>query len=94
MRVLMLVPSVLRGDAGGASKLELTVRPEASLGDLFDTVAETHPKLERRIRDEQGQIRRYVNVFVDGDESRHLGGLAAPLRDGAEVQVLPSVAGG
>lgn len=94
MRVMVLVPSVLRGDAGGASKLELDLPPEASLGDLLDAIAEAHPRLERRIRDEQGQVRRYVNVFVDGDESRHLSGLATPLREGGEVQVVPSVAGG
>jgi molybdopterin converting factor small subunit len=94
MRVTVLVPSVLRGDCGGVHSLDLTLAPEASLGDLFDAVAETHPRLERRIRDEQGNIRRYVNVYVDGEESRHIGGTKAPLKDGTEVQVLPSVAGG
>jgi molybdopterin converting factor small subunit len=50
--------------------------------------------LGRRIRDETGQVRRFVNVYVDGDDVRFNGGLATPVRDGAEVQVLPSVAGG
>ncbi len=94
MRVTVLVPSVLRGDCGGAHSLDLTLGPDASLSDLFDAVAGSHPRLERRIRDEQGNIRRYVNVYVDGEESRHLGGVTAPLKDGTEVQVLPSVAGG
>jgi molybdopterin converting factor small subunit len=48
----------------------------------------------RRIRDETGQVRRFVNVYVDGDDVRFQGGLTTPVRDGAEVQVLPSVAGG
>ncbi|MGH3655897.1 MAG: ubiquitin-like small modifier protein 1 [Micromonosporaceae bacterium] len=94
MRVTVLVPSVLRGDAGGAGSLDVTVDAAGKLGDLLDAVAETHPRLARRIRDEQGQIRRYVNVYVDGEESRHVGGVAAPLTDGGEVHVLPSVAGG
>ncbi|MGH3715226.1 MAG: ubiquitin-like small modifier protein 1 [Micromonosporaceae bacterium] len=94
MKVTVLVPSMLRGDAGGASALTLEVPPGAALGELLDAVDEAHPRLARRLRDEQGQIRRYVNVYVDGEESRHLGGTAAPLRDGAEVQVIPSVAGG
>ena len=50
--------------------------------------------LARRIRDETGQVRRFVNVYVDGDDVRFEEGLATKVRDGAEVQVLPSVAGG
>jgi molybdopterin converting factor small subunit len=46
------------------------------------------------LRDESGRLRRYVNFFVDGEECRHLGGVSAPLRDAAEVQIIPSVAGG
>ncbi|MGH3645754.1 MAG: MoaD/ThiS family protein [Micromonosporaceae bacterium] len=94
MKVTVRVPSVLRGDAGGASQLEVEVAPGADLGGLLDAVDGSHPRLARRIRDEQGQLRRYVNVYVDGEESRHLGGTSAPLRDGAEVQVIPSIAGG
>lgn len=94
MKVTVLVPSMLRGDAGGASQLQLEVTPDADLGGLLDAVDAAHPRLARRLRDEQGQLRRYVNVYVDGEESRHLGGTTAPLRDGAEVQILPSVAGG
>ena len=88
----ILVPGVLRGEVAGASRLE--VGPVATLGELFDEVASRWPRLHRRIRDEQGQIRRYVNVFVDGEDCRHIGGLQTPVRDGTEVQVIPSVAGG
>jgi molybdopterin converting factor small subunit len=91
---MLLVPSVLRTDSGGASRVEVTLGAQASLADLFDAVAKTHPRLERRIRDEQRQIRRYVNVYVDGEESRRLDGGATRLRDGSEVHVIPSVAGG
>ncbi|MFF5172867.1 MoaD/ThiS family protein [Micromonospora sp. NPDC000089] len=52
------------------------------------------PRLARRLRDERGELRRYVNLYVDGEDCRHLGGLLAPVADGAEVRVLPSVAGG
>ena len=50
--------------------------------------------LARRIRDETGAVRRFVNVYVDGDDIRHADGTATPLRDGSEVHVIPSVAGG
>ncbi|MEW2431109.1 ubiquitin-like small modifier protein 1 [Micromonospora sp. NPDC047644] len=90
--VTVLLPGPLRGEAGGASRL--TVTATGTLRAVLDEMAVAHPRLARRIRDERGELRRYVNVFVDGEDCRHSGGLAAPVSDGAEVQVLPSVAGG
>ena len=73
----------------------MTVEPAGdTLADLLDALAAEHPMLARRIRDETGQVRRFVNVYVDGDDVRFEGGLETKVRDGAEVQVLPSVAGG
>jgi molybdopterin converting factor small subunit len=91
--VQVLLPGVLASLAGGAKHLE--VEPAGStLAEVLDALAEEHPLLCRRIRDERGEVRRFVNVYVDGDDVRFLGGLTAAVRDGAEVQVLPSVAGG
>jgi sulfur-carrier protein len=91
--VQVVLPGVLADLAGGSKHLD--VDPGGpTLGDLLDTLAERHPLLGRRIRDETGQVRRFVNVYVDGDDVRFTQGLATQLRDGAEVQVLPSVAGG
>ncbi|MEU1248961.1 ubiquitin-like small modifier protein 1 [Micromonospora arida] len=90
--VTVLLPGPLRGEAGGASRLNVTAA--GTLRAVLDEMAVAHPRLGRRIRDERGELRRYVNVFVDGEDCRHSGGLATPVKDGAEVQVLPSVAGG
>jgi len=91
--VQVLLPGALASLAGGAKHLD--VEPEGdTLADLLDALAAQHPLLTRRIRDETGQVRRFVNVYVDGDDVRFEGGLATEVRDGAEVQVLPSVAGG
>jgi molybdopterin converting factor small subunit len=90
--VTVLIPGVLRGECGGASVLDLRSAPV--LGALLDQVAAAHPRLHRRIRTEQLEIRRYVNVYVDGEDCRSIGLLDAPLRPGSEVQILPSVAGG
>jgi molybdopterin synthase sulfur carrier subunit len=91
--VQVVLPGVLAGLAGGEKHLDL--QPAGStLADLLDALAAEHPMLGRRIRDETGQVRRFVNVYVDGEDVRFNGGLATPVRDGAEVQVLPSVAGG
>jgi molybdopterin converting factor small subunit len=93
MSVQVLLPGALAGLAGGARHLEL--QPSGgTLADVLDALAVEHPVLCRRIRDETGTVRRFVNLYVDGEDVRFAGGLSTPVRDGAEVQVLPSVAGG
>jgi molybdopterin synthase sulfur carrier subunit len=91
--VQVLLPGVLAALAGGEKHVQLEPAGD-TLADLLDALAAEHPMLARRIRDETGQVRRFVNVYVDGDDVRFEGGLATKVRDGAEVQVLPSVAGG
>ncbi len=93
MSVQVLLPGALASLAGGAKHLDVEPAGE-TLADVLDALAAQHPLLARRIRDETGQVRRFVNVYVDGDDVRFEGGLATAVRDGAEVQVLPSVAGG
>ena len=93
MSVEVVLPGVLADLTGGSRHVE--VDPGGgTLADLLDTLGAVHPRLDRRIRDEAGALRRFVNVYVDGDDVRFEKGLATPVRDGAEVQVLPSVAGG
>ncbi len=94
MRVEVVLPGVLADLAGGTRHLEVASPGGSTLADLLDTLAAVHPALARRIRDEAGALRRFVNVYVDGDDVRFTGGLGAPVPDGAVVQVLPSVAGG
>ena len=89
---VLLVPSVLRGETAGAARLDV-----AASGDLravLDEVAARWPRLARRIRDEQGALRRYVNIYLDGAECRLAGGLDAPVGTDTELQLLPSIAGG
>ena len=93
MSVQVVLPGVLADLVGGSKHLD--VEPSGpTLADLLDAIADEHPMLARRIRDETGEVRRFVNVYVDGDDVRFQEGIATPVRDGAEVQVLPSVAGG
>jgi molybdopterin synthase sulfur carrier subunit len=94
VRVTVLLPGPLRAQAGGESRLAVDVAEPATLGTLLDALAERYPALERRLRDEQAGLRRSVNFYVDGEECRHAGGSALVLREPAEVQIIPSVAGG
>ena len=90
--VTVLLPSALADVAGGRS---LVVEPApVDVGALLDAVDAVNPALARRIRDETGAVRRFINVYVDGDDIRHAQGTATPLRAGSQVHVIPSVAGG
>ena len=93
MSVQVLLPGVLADLAGGTKHLEVDPAGPTVAG-VLDALAARYPLLERRIRDETGRVRRFVNVYVDGDDVRFEQGEATRVRDGAEVQVLPSVAGG
>lgn len=90
----LVVPGSLRQFTDGESTIELTLADGASLADLLEALGAAKPALARRIRDEQGELRRYVNIYVDGADARRAGGLAAAVPADAEVLVLPSVAGG
>ncbi len=92
--VTVLLPGVLRAEAGGASSLRLQLPEGATLRVALDALATAHPRLTRRLRDERGALRRYVNFYVDGEECRVLAGLDTALPPGAELQIIPSVAGG
>jgi len=94
MRVTVLLAGVLRPAADGAARLDVEVTEGADLGAVLDLLAARYPLLGRRLRDEQRRLRRYVNVYVDGEECRRLDGAGTALTDGAEIQVIPSVAGG
>jgi molybdopterin converting factor small subunit len=93
MSVQVLLPGALADLIGGARHLDVDVG-DGTLAQVFDTLAAQHPLLDRRIRDESGAIRRFVNVYVDGEDVRYERGLATAVPDGAVVHVLPSVAGG
>jgi sulfur-carrier protein len=91
MAVVVKIPTQLRAAAGGEAEMEVegsTV--QEVLDDLFDRCGE----LRTRISDEDGSLRRFVNVYVAGEDIRFLDGLATPVRDGSELTILPAVAGG
>ena len=91
MAVRVKIPTQLRAAAGGEGELELE---GGTVGEVLDALFDRHGELRDRLSDGDGGLRRFVNVYVDGDDVRFAGGLGAPVPDGAVVQVLPSVAGG
>jgi len=85
------LPASLRTYVGGDKEIDVD---GATLRDVVDALGERSPALERRLRDESGTLRRYVNFFVDGDECRTLDNADTALEAGTEVMIIPSVAGG
>jgi molybdopterin synthase sulfur carrier subunit len=87
-------PSVLQPLAGGQSLLTAPADGTVTVGWLLDAVTGDYPVLARRLRDETGALRRYVNIYVNGDEVRRLRGLETEVAAGQEVLIIQSVAGG
>jgi len=93
MRVTFVLPGPLHPLAGGRE--EVTVDAAAArVADALAALWAVHPALRDRVMTEDGRLRPHVNVFVGRDSVRHTGGLDTPLRDGAEVAILPAVSGG
>jgi molybdopterin converting factor small subunit len=91
MAVRVKIPTQLRAAAGGAA--EATVSG-GTVGEVLEALYEQQPELRGRLAGDDGELRRFVNVFLAGEDIRFLDGLATPVPDGAEVTILPAVAGG
>jgi len=90
MAIEVRIPTILRSYTGGAKSVE---GKGDTLGDLFTDLDARHGGLRDRLVDDSG-LRRFVNVYLNDEDVRFLGGLDAPVKDGDTVTVLPAVAGG
>ena len=77
--------------AGGKSLVEVE---GSTVGEVLGNLDVAHPGFSDRLLDEDGSLRRFVNVFVADDDVRYLQGLATPVPDGETVAIIPAVAGG
>ena len=91
MAVTVKIPTQLRAVTGGES--ETSVEDATTVGEVLDGLYERFDGLRERIA-EDGDLRRFVNVYVDGEDVRFGDGLDTAVKDGGEVQILPAVAGG
>ncbi|WP_426997475.1 MoaD/ThiS family protein [Pseudarthrobacter sp. N5] len=92
--ISVLLPSILQPFAGGQPSLTAAAEGTVTVGWLLDSVTVGYPVLARRLRDETGALRRYVNIYVNGDEVRRLQGLETEVAEGQEVLIIQSIAGG
>lgn len=91
MSVSVRIPTTLRTLTGGASSVSVEGDTVASVLASLDA---GHPGFSDKILDENGELRRFVNVFVADDDVRFMDGVNTPVPDGAEVSIIPAVAGG
>ena len=91
MSVSVRVPTILRTYTGGESEV---AADGSTLSELLDSLDSSFPGIKGRIVDEQGQIRRFVNVYVGNDDVRFLDGLETLVDHDAQVSIIPAVAGG
>ena len=91
MAVLVKIPTQQRAAAGGEAE---TLIDGATVREVLEGLFERHDELRERLYDDAGSLRRFVNVYVAGEDIRFLDGLATPVSDGAELTILPAVAGG
>jgi len=90
MAIEVRIPTILRNYTGGEKAVDAQ---GASLSALIDDLEVNHPGIKDRLI-ENGDLRRFVNVYVNDEDVRFIGGLEAELSDGDQVVVLPAVAGG
>lgn len=91
MSIVVRIPTPLRRLTNGQDRVDVE---GDSLGGVIDAMNEQYPGIRERICDDEGQLRNFVNVYVNGEDVRFLQGMETPMSAGDEVSVVPAVAGG
>jgi len=91
MNITVQIPSALRRHTAGEAKVTCSA---GNLEELFTVLDQKFPDLKPHLRDESGQIRRFLNVYVNEEDIRFLGGPSYAFTDGDEILLVPSIAGG
>jgi sulfur-carrier protein len=91
MPIEVRVPTVLRQHTDGEKKIHAE---GATVRELVDDLDARYPGLRARLVDEEGHLHRFVNLYVNDEDARFLGGIETPLDEGDVVSILPAVAGG
>jgi molybdopterin converting factor small subunit len=91
MSATVRIPTILRSYTGGAN--EVTAEG-GTLAEVLDSLESDHPGIKARVLDDAGALRRFVNIYVAEEDVRFSQGLDTPTPDGAQVSIIPAVAGG
>ena len=91
MPVKVLIPTPLQKFTGNQATLDCN---GSSVAELLESLEQSFPGIKSRLCDEQGQPRRFLNLYVNSEDIRFLEGTETPLKEGDEVSIVPAVAGG
>ena len=91
MSVVVRIPTPLRRMTNGQAKVEIDTK---NLGDMVEQLDSSFPGFKARLVDENGDLRYFVNIYLNGEDVRFLQGLDTATKSGDEVSIVPAVAGG
>ena len=91
MPVIIEIPTAFRRFTEGSPKVDSGA---TTVAEALDDLTKRYPSLSKHVRDEQGQIRQFLNVYLNEEDIRFLGGESVTLKDGDRVLLVPSIAGG
>jgi sulfur-carrier protein len=91
MSITVQIPTALRRHTAGVGSVACTA---TNLNELFSALDEQFPELKPHLRDDKGQVRRFLNIYVNEEDIRFLGGPDYVFSEGDEVLLVPSIAGG
>jgi molybdopterin synthase sulfur carrier subunit len=91
MSVRVRVPTPLRKFTQGSDEVDAN---GATVSAMLDDLEQNHPGIKERIMDDAGKVRRFVNVYVNGDDIRFLNNVDTALKDGDNISIVPAIAGG
>lgn len=91
MPVIIEIPTAFRRFTGGAPSVDCSA---STIAEALTALTARFPDLSRHVRDEQGQIRQFLNIYLNEEDIRFLGGESCSLKEGDRVLLVPSIAGG
>ena len=89
--ITVLIPTPLRKYTGGEARVSGN---GGTIGELIDSLEGQFPVIKERVVEPDGEIRRFVNIFINGENARQLEGAASPVKSGDEIGIIPAMAGG
>ena len=91
MAILVRIPTPLRKLTNGEGELKVTA---TNIVELIETLEKTYPGMKSRLCDESGNLRRFINVFINEEDIRFKQNLQTTLKDGDDISIVPAIAGG
>src|SRR4030066_828938 len=91
MEIRVRIPTPLKKLAG---EQDIVLANGNTVGEVIQWLTETYPGLKDRLRDEQGEVRRFINIYVNDEDIRFIQNLETPLKEGDQISIIPAIAGG